>query len=162
MYEGFQTGSGVKAGEGGVQRFPWLHSPGRRASLIIYRGQVATSGSGIRRTSRSYPVSVSAFCCRLSPVIFPSHFLPSPPSFLAFLCPLSLHLPGRDNRVPVESRDAAEGIFEREIWLQTFHLVAVPGQGRLQGSWAVGRHTPEEGGGRRGETREKRKGDEMQ
>ncbi|GLD70266.1 probable E3 ubiquitin-protein ligase MID2 [Lates japonicus] len=30
---------------------------------------------------------------------------------------------GKDNRVPMESRDAAEGIFESELWLQTFHLV---------------------------------------
>lgn len=45
------------------------------------------------------------------------------PFWVSFPCPLSRHLPGKDNRVPMEKRDAAEGMFERELWLQTFHLV---------------------------------------
>lgn len=54
-------------------------------------------------------------------------FFPSFRSLPVFLvsspCPLSFHLPGRSNSESMESRDAAEGIFERELWLQTFHLV---------------------------------------
>ncbi|KAI9526728.1 hypothetical protein NQZ68_036521 [Dissostichus eleginoides] len=29
----------------------------------------------------------------------------------------------RDNRAPMESTDATEGLFERDLWLQTFHPV---------------------------------------
>lgn len=65
-------------------------------------------------------LSVCCFFCSCNP----SFALPSSlPPLVSFPCPLSLHPPGRDNRVPMESWDAAEGIFERELWLQTFHLV---------------------------------------
>lgn len=58
--------------------------------------------------------------------IFGKSFLQPPPSlpyFLSILCPLFFHLPGRDNLMPTESRNGAEGIFEWELWLQTFHLM---------------------------------------
>lgn len=83
----------------------------------------ATSGSGVRQTSRSHPLFLFFLLLFVSgnfSSLFPPYFIPS---LLSFPCPLSLHLPGRDNWVPMESRDAAEGIFERELWLQTFHLV---------------------------------------
>lgn len=56
-----------------------------------------------------------------------------------------------------------QGCSRRHLWKRApaanLSSSAIPGQGRLQGTWAVRRHTPEEGGGMR---QEERKGNEMQ
>lgn len=78
-------------------------------------------------------------------------FFPSFRSLLAFLislpCPLSFHLPGRSNSESMESRDAAEGIFERELWLQTFHLVLYLAKAGCRVPWlSEDIHSMREGG----------------
>lgn len=87
-------------------------------------------------------------------------FFPSFRSLLAFLisspCPLSFHLPGRSNSVHGE-----QGCSRRHLWKRALATdlssSAIPGQGRLQGTLAVRRHTLDEGGRMRQEERERNK-----
>lgn len=103
-----QTERGVKEG---AHHFPPLHSPRRQTSLMTHR----LSFHMWRRASLEIRHSPSTFSCCLSLVTLPSLFFLHT-YFLSFPS-LALFLPLRlagTTRVPTESGEAAEGVFERE------------------------------------------------
>lgn len=92
--------------------FPSLSSPGCWAFLLIHRGQLHLLD--LEKDTPQHHVSSSSFFFYGLSLIIPLPFTS---------CCLSGLSLGKDTQVPMESRDAAEGVSKREFWMQTFPLV---------------------------------------